>query len=169
MPLIDTGPYTAPYLVYDAPANEATKKIRETFKVDEETGYPEYYSWRNMAKIGPRYRPEDLYKYIGHHEPERDISTKVTLISICTIIAGLGHYMYNSWYVRRPLIAKFYWMPINTAIFSYCALKFYDMSLRRQYLKNNIYIDYMRKHPERFGEVYRPKLRECLDLYAPTR
>lgn len=168
MPLVDTGPYTAPYLRYDAPVNESTRNIREMFKVDEETGYAEHYKWRKMAKIGPKYRPEDIYNYIGQHEPERDLSTKVTLISLSAISAVLGHCGFSR-YMRRPVLAKFYWMPINTAILSYALLKYHDITLRRQYLKNRVYIDYMQKHPERFGEVYRPKLRETLDLYVATR
>lgn len=168
MPLVDTGPYTFPYLRHEAPINESTRKIREMFKVDEETGYPEHYKWRNMAKIGPRYQPQDLFKYIGHHEPERDVSTQVFCIGSSIVGSILGHCLV-AFMMKRSALQKIYWIPVNATAVSYLFLWLHDVALKRQNMKNQVYIDYMQKHPERFGEIYRPKIRECMWLYVPTR
>lgn len=168
MPLIDTGPHTCPYIRYNAPVNEATKKIRERFKVDEETGYPEHYNWRSMAKIGPRYRPEDIFKYIGHHEPERELSTWVAYVAFSFGGSAFGHMVVNA-YFGRPPIAKCHWVLINTVTLSFLSIWGRARIQKRQGLKNKIYQDYMKKHPERFGEIYRPKLREVLFAYDPIR
>lgn len=168
MPIVDTGPYTAPFLLHNAPINESTKKVREMFKVDEETGYPEHYKWRKMAKLPPRYRPEEVFEYLGKYEPEREISTTIFTVFMSGMLTAIAHSI-NAMFMRRSVLAKMHWIPINTALLSGVILWGKGKAHTRQGLKNKIIIDYCKKHPERFGEVYRPKLREVLTWYVPTR
>lgn len=168
MPLIDNGPYITSHLTYDAPINEKTKKIREMFKVDEESGYPEHYLWRGMARLGPYYKPEDTFLKFDPVHPDELVSQKVTLVALTALVVGSIHYCIAT-YKRRSFLSRL-WVPIvGTAGISALQLWLQKKTLERQSSKNAILIDYVRKHPERFGMVHRPKFRECLSIYVPIR
>ena len=167
MPLIEQ-PYVTPILVYDAPVNEKTKQIREKFDVDDKTGYPRHYNWRSMARLGPVYEPQDPFRKFDPYNPDEAISTKVGIVFLSAASAGFIHYVWSN--IRsRP-----YWSNIHiflgiTAGTAGFILWMHNKTLERQNLKNHIYMDYIEKHPERFGPIHRPKLREALGEYIPIR
>lgn len=157
-----------PILVYDAPIDEKTKKVREKFKVDEVTGYPEQYNWRAMARLGNKYTYEDPFLKFNPYNPEEDYSTKVTIgilsfVSCSIIHVGLALYQRRRWWSRPHYLAA------STAGLAGGLLWYHEESLKRQGLKNAMILDYVRQHPERFGEIHRPKLREVLFYYVPNR
>lgn len=169
MPLIQREPgITDPYLVYDAPVDEKTMKVREMFKIDEKTGYPEQYNWRALARLGPVYQPADPYKKFDDYNPAESISTHVTAGLVGAVLAGCGQLYYNH-RARRPWWAKS-WMPILfIAAFVKTEMYLHQKTLERQSMRNAIAIDYVEKHPDRFPPIRRPKLREVLYGYYPVR
>lgn len=167
MPLVTTGPYTTSYLVYDAPVDEKTKKLRETFKIDE-SGYPEHYKWRNMAKLGPVYNPEDPILKFTPQSPEAHYSTSVFMAFFTgmTTVGAVGLYNYFN---KTPLWARVHYSLPAWAGFFYIVEWFNKKTDERQYIKNSIIIDYTNKHPDRFGPIKRSKFRETLFEYLPVR
>jgi hypothetical protein len=155
-------------LVYEAPVDEKTKEIRKMFDVDEETGYPRAYNWRPLARLGPNYRPEKVYEVIEPYKPEQKLTTNVALVASTAFIVGSVHYFYQK-YHARPLWSK----PLRSlaifGVFSTALVYGFEYKLQRDQLKNQIYADYMKKHPERFETVHRPKFREVLFQYTPVR
>lgn len=94
MPLIENEGLT-PYLVYDAPINEKTRQIRKMFKVDENTGYPENYNWRPMARLGSEYAYTDPFEKLGEYKPEEYYCQKLTMVvGVVASCAGL-HWFQN--------------------------------------------------------------------------
>lgn len=168
MPLIQIDDTICPYLVYEAPVDEKTKEIRKMFKVDENTGYPEHYNWRPMARLGTEYELWEPFEKLGEFNPEEQISTKVTMAGL-VIAASCGmHWMLN-FKQGKPWYARIHRIFISSALF-YAALGWTaEKTLQRQAQKNHILIDYVKKHPERFEKIRRPKYRESLFEYIATR
>lgn len=168
MTIVQTSAYTPSYIIYNAPVNEKTKKLREMFKVDDVTGYPEWYHWRAMSRLGQTYNPEDPFYKFNPYDPNEFVSQKVFFVFAAgTLTAGV-HYLWNS-YNRRPWWSKPYFFPISFAFLTYASMWVQEKTLERQGIKNAIAIDYLKKHPERFGPIYRPKYREILFPYIPVR
>lgn len=161
MPLIHETPDVSSYLVYNAPVNEKTKEIRKMFDVDEETGYPRHYNWRPMARLGPNYKPEDPLLKLGEYDPKEYYSTKITMAGLCAISSIGGHYIISR-YMARPFWTRSYQILLYFGAMVGGLFWALDKTLERQGTKNSITIDYVRKHPERFGEIHRPKVREVL-------
>lgn len=155
-------------LVHEAPIDEKTKEIRKKFDVDDETGYPRHYNWRPLAKLGPYYRPEKVFEVFEPQKAEERLSTKVALAGALVVPTGFAHFLKQQYYAR-PIWSK----PLPTLFAYVCCVGIswwlYDQKYNRQLLKNQIYADYMKKHPERFETVHRPKFRECLGQYTPIR
>lgn len=168
MPVIQDGPYFLPILIHEAPVNEKTKAIRERFKVDEKTGYPEHYNWRAMARLGPEYRPEDLYTKLDPFDPKEEISTQVFLVG-ATGLGVVGLHCLTNYYTRKPMWSGIPRTTILGAVAIWISLKAHDMVLTRQGIKNAIFLDYLKKHPDRFETVKRYKHRELLFDYCPRR
>lgn len=167
MPLIYEQTWLQPYLVYEAPVDEKTKKIREEFKIDEETGYPEKYKWRNLAKLGKSYKPEDPFlKFVS--KPEENYQKVVDMCLFATFTGGLIHYV-TSYIMRRPIWAKPHHFLFITGGSLWAAFWFRQKSIERQAEKTAAIIDYARQHPERFGEIQRYKYREVLETWFPRR
>lgn len=150
-----------PTLVYEAPVDEKTKELRKAFDVDEKTGYPRHYEWRRMAKLGNSYRPEDLFETLSGYNKESGYTTKMVLgassIILAVVFQGIARLALNRPFWSRPQY------PIAGAIASYFALDWmHEKTLERAARKNAIYLDYVKKHPDRFEATYRPKLREVL-------
>lgn len=168
MPLVQQNPLEFPILVHDAPVNEKTKEVREMFKVDEKTGYPEQYNWRGLARLGPKYNYEDPFLKFDRQTEEQLISSRVTTIGLLTGFSFAAH-----WFNQTRLSKKFWsqiYLPVaGSAIFAGLYLYYQKKTLERSYVKNHILMDYARKHPERFGPVERPKVREVLFVYQPCR
>lgn len=167
MPLVYESKWLKPYLVYDAPVDEKTKKIREEFKVDEETGYPEKYKWRNLAKLGSSYKPEDPFIKF-ENKPYENYQSMATFFLIVTATSAVIHYFISS-HLRRPVWAKphhFLGMIGGT-----CAIAYWSQhkSIQRQAVRTAAVIEYARQHPERFGEIKRYKCREVLSPWFPRR
>lgn len=168
MPLIQREPYLAPYLVYDAPVDEKTKKLREKFKIDEESGYPECYKWRALSRLGPVYNPADPFKKFDEYDPKRSISTHVGMFIVGAAVSGSVMAFFNL-YRRRPWWAKS-WVPVLAAFgFLGFQMVLHKQALKRQALKAAITVDYVTKHPDRFPPIKRPKLREVLYMWSPVR
>lgn len=168
MPLVQRAPFFSSYLVYDAPLDEKTKEIRKNFDVDEETGYPKHYEWRNLARLGPSYSPADPYLKFDPYDPKTSISTHVTaaLIALGSTASAM---IFINLKNRRPWWAQS-WVPLlGSAVFVALELWIHQKNLGRQSLKNAIIIDYVRQHPERFPPIKRPKMRETLSTYIPIR
>lgn len=169
MPLIQREPgITAPFLVYDAPVDEKTKKVREMFKIDEKTGYPEQYNWRALARLGPVYQPADPFKKFDDYDPKESISTHVTAGLVASFFAGFGQVYFNL-RARRPWWSRSYMPVIFVAAFVKIEMFLYQKTVERQSMRNAITIDYVEKHPDRFPPIRRPKLREVLYSYYPVR
>lgn len=168
MTIIDSGPYRYHHLVYNAPINEKTKKIRELFKVDEESGYPEHYKWRSMARLGSKYNPEDPYLKFDPYKKEEYYSTKVVTVALTGFTTLLLH-MFFSYNARRPIWSKSYSWLASWAALGYACHWYQEASLTKQAIKNAITMDYAKKHSERFGEIKRYKIRECLYHFHPCR
>lgn len=154
--------------MHEAPLDEKTKEVRKRFNVDEETGYPKEYNWRPLAKLGPTYRPEKIYEVVKPYTREEMYSTNATLIGGMAFVCGSLHYLVQRYYGRKlwskPWKTLAYFASSTTALYYLI-----DYKYRRQQLKNEVYADYMKKHPERFDTVYRPKVREVLFQYTPCR
>jgi len=168
MVIVKESPYLAPYLIHDAPVNEKTKQVRERFKVDEATGYPEFYSWRALARLGPDYKPEDPFLKFDPYNPDEYISTKLTYVTIC-FVSGVGGMMYINRFIGRPLFFRFGRALVLSTLGSGMLLWGLQKSMEQQAVKNRIIVDYLRQHPERFGTIHRPKFRELLHIYRPVR
>lgn len=152
-----------PMVVYDAPVNEATQKIREKFDVDPETGYPRKYNWRPLAQLGPEYRPEDVYDKLLPYRPESMYSTYVAYASISIAFAlGFNYYvtgkLRTKWYVKPY---GFFFMLAGTGIPLYFLAKLSPKYQGREYA---MYKDYVKTYPDRFDTIKRRKLREILYL-----
>lgn len=162
-------PYTTPILVYDAPVDEKTKKIREMFDVDEKTGYPRHYNWRPMARLGSEYRPQDPFRLFNKYNPDEYIATKVFIVGASILLGGIAQFVTNAIFFRRPFWVKPY--PLIGISASLAAVTIYGLEATqdRQHKKNQMYVDYMENHPERFGPIHRPKIREILGEYIPVR
>lgn len=167
MPLIQRENFVTPYLVYDAPVDEKTKKIREMFKIDE-SGYPEHYKWRDISRLGPVYNPADPFRKFDEYDPKTSISTHVAMFIIGATISGAITSCVNvvsgkPWWARG-------WVPVLGAIgFTGVEMFIHKQALRRQALRNAITVDYVTKHPDRFPPIKRPKMREILYVYSPVR
>lgn len=157
----------APILVYDAPVDEKTKKVREMFDVDEKTGYPKHYNWRGMARLGPDYRPEDPFLKFDKWDEKNGYSGTISLLGILGAgYAGIFYYINTQ---RRPWWSKPQYFIAAFGVSAPALLWIRDKTFERQGRKDAIYVDYMRKHPERFETIHRPKLREILFEYVPIR
>lgn len=166
MPIIEI-PNMTPLLVYDAPLDEKTKKLREQFKIDEETGYPEHYKWRNLAKLGKSYRIQDpflKFEYPKEQDYHRSAALAVGAIGGCYMVIKLTSAM-----SRTPMWAKPHWIIGGLAFTLGLSLWIQEKSRERQALKNRSYIEYCEQHPERFTDIKRYKHREALTIYLPRR
>lgn len=168
MPIISKSPYCTSHLVYDAPVDEKTKKLREEFKVDEKTGYPEHYNWRPMARLGRSYKPEDPFVKFDPYNPNEDISTKIAVATVSILTAAGIHCLTNYLSVRKWYSRPYIFLGSSVALTG-SVFWTLEVTQRRQGIRNSIVRDYTKKHPERFGETYRPKLREVLLQYYPCR
>lgn len=168
MVLVDTGPGHSTYIIYDAPVNEKTKKIREIFDMDEETGYPRVYNWCNLAKLGKSFKPEDPFVKFAPRDPKKDYATKV-FVGGCLVALPFMCHAINCFYERRNLLNKIYRPFVAAAALPFMGKYLLDLTYDRQAKRNGILVDYIRKHPERFGETYRPKFREVLYAFTPRR
>lgn len=167
MPVIEIARSVRPYVVYDAPINEKTVEIRRKFKVDE-SGYPEEYKWRGLAKLGDEYQPEDPFLKFAPCEEKELLSWKVTVIGLSAVMAfayqaGLAKFL------SRPLWSRPWNFLGAFTVLSVTSLYVQKVALRRQAYKDAIYIDYLRLHPERFGPIKRYKFRETLFGHLPIR
>lgn len=167
MPLLRSDPSLTPYLIYDAPIDEKTKKIREQFKVDENTGYPEHYNWRNMAKLGPVYRPEDPFLKFEYPEGA-EYGTDATIFASTGLLALLA-YKIRSYTLRRPIWSKPHYFLGMWGLSFGLGYWGHQKTLERQGMKNAMIVDYVRKHPERFKDIERYKIRQLLFYYTPRR
>lgn len=167
MPLLRVSENYLPYLAYDAPVNEQTKKIREMFKVDE-SGYPEHYKWRPMARLGPEYSYTDPFEKLGEYNPDHYISTKVTMIAMVTGASAAFHWFFNI-YVGKKFHAKLHRFVGSTAFALFSLNYMSGKTMERQAQKNHIVVDYVNKHPERFEKIKRYKFREILYEFIPSR
>lgn len=167
MPVIQRDPSLSSYLVYNAPLDEKTKKLREEFNIDEETGYPEQYKWRNMAKLGHTYKPEDPFIKF-ENDSGYDIGRLNFMLTTSTLLAYLCHH-FKCIQESRPVWSRpiqllvFIAMPAATIYYGH------KWSSDRMAKRNGIIVDYLRKHPERFDDVQRYKFREVLHPYYPRR
>lgn len=168
MPIVEIAPEVTPYLVYDAPVDEKTKKIREMFKVDEKTGYPEHYNWRSVARLGNRYLPQDPFLKFDGHDSKSLISQKVTMGLLFGGAAAFTHYAF-SLYLARPWWTRLYIPVFGATVMTGLGLWIQEKTYERQGIRNAITVDYLQKHPERFGEIHRPKVREVLFEHVPVR
>lgn len=157
-----------PYLVYDAPVDKKTLEIRKMFDVDEKTGYPRHYSWRPMAQLGKEYTYDEPFAKLGKFNKEEQYSTQVTMAATGLACAGGIHWFWNYWNGRPAWVRLHNVGVITAAIWGFMFLS-QDFTHRRQAVRNNIVVDYVRKHPERFGTIQRPKIREVLTRYDPVR
>ena len=155
-------------LVHEAPIDEKTKEVRKMFDVDEKTGLPKSYNWRPLANLGSNYRPEKVYEIYAPLKPEEKISTQLGLVGSVALVSGTLHYLY-SWYQARSVFSKPWYSLAGFAVGAASVLYGYDVILNRRELKNQIYTDYMQKHPDKFETVHRPKYREVLFVYSPIR
>lgn len=146
--------------------NEKTKEIRKRFKIDDVTGYPEEYRWRNLAKLGQSYKYEDPFIKFASRQPERDKAQHHFLGSLFALSPWMAKGL-HCLLTRRHFLSRIYIPIIATPIMPAFYLYFHEKSVQRQAMKNGILIDYVRKHPERFGEIYRPKFREVLFEHNP--
>lgn len=161
MPLVSRGPHYQPYFVYHAPVNEKTKELRKKFDMDEETGYPRAYNWRNLARLGQEYRFEDPYLKFNDYDEKSIMGYKVYHYGVAFGVSAAGHLLISyirgyKWYARPHVFAGFFG--------SGCLIAWFlrEKTLQRQAMKNGIDVEYAQAHPERFGLIYRPKLREVL-------
>lgn len=168
MPIIETGPYTSSYLMYDAPVNEKTKEVRDMFKMDEKTGYPEKYNWRGMAKLGSSYKPSAPFLNFKSYSEEEYYSTKVFIIASMGAASAAGHWYFN-YRARRPFYAKPHVFLTMLGVSSFVGLFSLEKTLEREGIKQKMFINYTEQHPERFGEIKRPKFRECLFNFTACR
>lgn len=161
MPLVSRGPYYNPYLVYDAPVNEKTKELRKKFDMDDETGYPRAYNWRPLARLGQEYNPEDIFFKLDDFDEKAYYGYKayftVGAILGAAVVHGMTSYYYTFKWYSRPYI----FLGV-AASFVACTTWYQNVSLRRQNMVNTIDVEYLQSHPERFGKIYRPKMREIL-------
>lgn len=167
MPLIYESRFVTPYLVYDAPVDEKTQKVREQFKVDPETGYPEQYNWRNQAKLGPSYKPEDPFIKFQNKPGETYQDTAEIVIGV-TAVSALCHRVI-SYMFRRPWWSKPHHFLLLAGGGSYASYWAQQKSIERQAMRAAAVVDYARQHPERFGEIKRYKAREVLSYWIPRR
>lgn len=168
MPLIDTGPHSLPYLLYNAPVDEKTMALREKFKVDPKTGYPECYNWRLLSRLGYDYSPEDPFYKFGAYDPNRSMTTRIGgsaffVAGIMTIHAVRVYYKGHHWLTRA------WQVPLASIPTVYFFLWLHDKTLTRAGRKEAVIVDYVSKHPERFGPIQRAKYRELLWTYTPIR
>lgn len=168
MPIVEIHHAAEPLLAYNAPVNEKTKQVREMFKVDEETGYPEHYKWRGMAKLGPKFSYEDPYWKFQKHNPDEDLSTKIVILSMINGLC-IGVHLFIQYSFGKGLLSQIHRPILTGALCTYGYLKYYERSLERASIKQHIYMDYVRKHPERFGDIQRYKFREIMQVYVPNR
>lgn len=168
MTIVQNDPYLTPYVVYDAPVNEKTRKIREMFDVDEKTGYPRHYSWRPMAQLGPEYSYMDPFTKLGRYNPDEYICQKVTMYSL-----GIGANVAVHWWINylsgKKFHARLWRLFIATGSLLGAMSWTMEKTLQRQAQKNHLMMDYISKHPERFENIKRPKMREVLFYYKPAR
>lgn len=168
MPLVELGgPDFTPILVYDAPVDEKTLKIREQFKVDEETGYPEHYKWRNMAKLGLTFRPEDPFLKF-EYPPEANHIRSASIIIVSALFTGIWH-VYSQVNQRRVWWSKPHVFLGYFGVVSGLSLYGQDYFCKYQATKNGMIVDYVRQHPERFNDIRRYKAREVLGHWNPRR
>lgn len=156
------------YLIHEAPVDEKTKKIREQFGVDEETGYQKSYHWRRLAQLPREYRPEVAFEKLSYHNEDEYISTKVFIGLTMTAFACVGH----AWVQMRtakPLWGRLYRVPLVAIPSTYATIFFLNKTMERNAMRHAIVVDYLKKHPERFETVYRPKVREVMFFYQPIR
>lgn len=165
MPIIEQGSFITPLLQYDAPVNEKTQAIRDRFKIDE-SGYPEHYKWRGLARLGQSYTYEDAFTKLTPYDPNSNRLAKFNIICLAVGSAALAQYAITAVYTR-PFYSKPHY-PIGIALtIGYLGKKLHEAALRKQAQKNAIAIDYVKKHPERFEEPrYRPKYREILSVHV---
>lgn len=168
MPIAQDEPITLPYLIYDAPVNEKTLQIRKQFDVDEESGYPRFYHWRPVTRLGSVYKPEDPFYKLSQYDPEIYYSQKALFVCVASLGAFATHFMLSA-VCKRPYWSQLHVLFGQIAGFSYLGFWLQDKTIKRAAMKNAVIVDYMRKHPERFGEIKRHKLREILRIYTPIR
>lgn len=166
MVLVQESPYQTEYIIYDAPVNEKTKEIRKKFNIDEETGYPDCYKWRNLARLGRTYKYDDPFVKFDSHSDEKDYSQNVLYASIFGAIPWV-YQGARTLLSRRSFFYRIYLPILATPVVPALYFFMHKKSLERQAMRNGILVDYVRKHPERFGEVYRPKFREILFEHSP--
>lgn len=161
MPLVSRGQWWAPYFVYHAPVNEKTKELREKFDMDEETGYPRAYNWRNLARLGPEYKPEDPYLKFDDYDEKSYMGYKVYHYSII-LAASVSVQLFSAWLYGHKWYSRPY-IFAGMGTLGFLLSRFWrEKTLLRQNQLNGIDVEYVTTHPERFGLIYRPKLREIL-------
>lgn len=163
------GPDMSPILYYDAPVDEKTMEVRKQFKVDPETGYPEHYSWRGLAKLGKTYTARDLYTKIDQFDPVKDtIYGKVHAAVISCIVGGIFHQGVN-FITRVSPWQKLFVFPLTAGSMYLGFLKWQNYSHEKSGLRNKAIIEYWEQHPDRFKPIQRHKLRETLYPWFPQR
>lgn len=161
MPLVSRGQWFTPYFVYHAPVNEKTKELREKFDMDEETGYPRAYNWRNLARLGQEYKPEDPYLKFDNYDEQAYIGYKVYHYGI-VFVGSAASQLLSAWVFGHKWYARPYMFFGMGAIGCWMAWFWREKTMLRQNQLNGIDVEYVTQHPERFGLIYRPKLREIL-------
>lgn len=161
MPIISRGQYIQPYLLYYAPVNEKTKQLREKFEVDEETGYPKAYNWRALARLGQEYDPWDPYLKFDDFDEKAYYAYNLHRYTIAALSSGAIHgalawWMGYKWYSRPYIFLGL------TSLTVFLSQFYQEKTLQRQNMVNAVDVDYLQSHPERFGKIYRPKMRELL-------
>lgn len=167
MPAHEETTYFHPYYTYEAPVNEATLKLREKLKIDPETGYPEKYNWRGLAKLGYQYEPEKPFLVFKPYTEEQLHGTKATLLLVSSAFGVLSQAVTN-YYKARKFFAHPYIFLLSTAAAYGVGIFTISKSNKRQTYKNALFVDYMKKHPERFGTIRRYKYREVVFPHSPN-
>lgn len=168
MPFIQKFEGHTGFLAYDAPVDEKTKKLRERFNVDEESGYQEHYKWRGLARLGKSYKHEEPFLKLTPYEPESEYGQRVFGHVMATLVtgaalAGARMYQRQTIWMRPQFLVGFMLLANGLVHWGW------KHSMTKQAQKTAILIDYCQQHPDRFSEHKRYKMREVLLYWQPIR